>query len=163
MPTGQSAYHGGDMPRRVPEMPTGSSFCDDLTNIQFVEQTIHSLPAPIRDMGVNHGRTDIRMTEQLLNGPNVIAILNQMSRKRMSKGMWGSGFGQTDRFHHAINGFPDHRFMEVMPMLNARLTIDLVPSRREYPPPAPFAICIGIFSSQSERQIHRTESIVQIR
>jgi len=76
----------GDMPRRVPRMPTGNLLRDDLTNIQFIQRAFHTLSSLVQDMRVNHRRTDIGMTEQFLNGPNVVAILNRMRRKRMSKG-----------------------------------------------------------------------------
>jgi hypothetical protein len=36
-------------------------------------------------VGVHHRRTDVRVAEQLLDGPNVIAGLQQMRRERMAE------------------------------------------------------------------------------
>jgi len=68
-------------------MPTGISPCDNHANIQLIERTFHSLSTLIQNVRVNHHRGDIGLTEQLLEGPNVVPILNRMGRKRMSKGL----------------------------------------------------------------------------
>jgi hypothetical protein len=36
-------------------------------------------------MGINHGRPDISMAEQLLHGANIIARFKQMGREAMTK------------------------------------------------------------------------------
>ena len=43
-------------------------------------------------MGIDHGRTNILVTEQFLHGANVIAILKEMSSKAMPQGMAGDAF-----------------------------------------------------------------------
>jgi hypothetical protein len=42
-------------------------------------------------MCVNHGGADITVAEEFLNRADVIAILEEMGGKRMSKRMWGCG------------------------------------------------------------------------
>jgi len=44
-------------------------------------------------MGINHRGFHITMPEQLLNCPNIVAIFQQMRRKRVSKGMAAWAFG----------------------------------------------------------------------
>jgi hypothetical protein len=38
-------------------------------------------------MGVQHGRRDVPVTEQFLDGPDVMATLQQMGGKRMAHGV----------------------------------------------------------------------------
>lgn len=48
---------------------------------------MHALTAFIENVGVNHRCTDIRMPEKLLDGSDIVAILEQVCSKRMTKGM----------------------------------------------------------------------------
>ena len=45
------------------------------------------MPALVKHVSVYHGCVDILMPQQLLNGTNVISVFQQMSCKRMSKGV----------------------------------------------------------------------------
>jgi len=45
----------------------------------------HSQPAPIQDIGVQQGRRDVPVTEQLLDGPEVIATTRHL---RLTHGGW---------------------------------------------------------------------------
>jgi hypothetical protein len=46
-----------------------------------------SAPTAIQDVGVDHGRLHVRVAEEFLHRPDVIAGLEQMSRERMSQRM----------------------------------------------------------------------------
>jgi hypothetical protein len=50
---------------------------------EAVDGTAHAERTAIEHVRVHHRRADIRVSQQLLHGPNVIAILEQVSRKRM--------------------------------------------------------------------------------
>jgi hypothetical protein len=41
------------------------------------------MPAFIQNMGVNHGRSHIPVPQELLHGPDVVAIFEQVGCKRM--------------------------------------------------------------------------------
>ena len=49
--------------------------------------TLNSSATPIQDVRVDHGRTDIAVTEQLLHGPDIVSIFQQMGGERMSQRM----------------------------------------------------------------------------
>jgi hypothetical protein len=65
---------------------------------------VHPYPA-IYDMSIDHGRSDIPMTEQLLHRSDVIAIRKKMRGKRVPKGMTRCRLDQTrllNRFSHSL-------------------------------------------------------------
>ena len=45
--------------------------------------------SPVQDMGVDHRRPDTRVTEDLLNGPDVVTAHEQMCRERVTQGVHG--------------------------------------------------------------------------
>ena len=49
--------------------------------LQPVGWTRNAERAPIQDVGVDHRRADVRMTEQFLHRSNVVPILEQMGRE----------------------------------------------------------------------------------
>ena len=49
------------------------------------------------DVGVDHGRADVLVAEQLLHGANIIAILQQMRSKTVPEGVATGGFGNAGR------------------------------------------------------------------
>src|SRR5512139_3074985 len=68
---------------------------------------VHRAPytptAPVQDMGVDHRRADIPVSEQFLYRPDVVAILEQMSGEGVAEGMAGDVFldsGHPRRFLH---------------------------------------------------------------
>jgi hypothetical protein len=46
-------------------------------------------------MGVNHGRSDIGVSQELLNCPDVVAVLQQVRPKGMMKSVTDGALGQT--------------------------------------------------------------------
>ena len=42
-------------------------------------------PRAVEDAGVNHGRFHVLVTQELLDRPNIIAVLNQMGGERVPK------------------------------------------------------------------------------
>ena len=45
--------------------------------------------APVQDVGVNHRRAHVAVAEQLLNGSDVVSVLEQVRRERMAQGVGG--------------------------------------------------------------------------
>ena len=53
--------------------------------LQPVGRALHSKRSTIDDMRVNHRRRDAGVAEQFLDGPDVIPVLEQVGRKRVSQ------------------------------------------------------------------------------
>src|ERR1019366_639557 len=52
-------------------------------HLPFVGRAVHRPAASIQDVRVDHRRPHVAVPEQLLNGPDVVAVLEQVRRKRM--------------------------------------------------------------------------------
>ncbi len=66
-------------------------------------------------MSVNHRSGDVLVPQKFLNRSDVVAILQQVGRKRMSKRVWASRFRDL-RFEPGLfNGLLENRFVEVVP------------------------------------------------
>jgi len=103
-------------------------------------------PSPIQNMRINHRRADVPMSEQFLDGPDVVPILEQMRRERMPQGVAGNQFGDAGMNGGIANGFLKDGFEEVVSINVARGEILVRTVRWEYPLPAPFPGGPGIFS-----------------
>jgi hypothetical protein len=56
-------------------------------------------------MGVNHGGANIRMTQQFLYCPDIIAFLKQMGCKAVPESMGGDAFADLTLPNSFANGF----------------------------------------------------------
>ena len=55
-----------------------------------VQRTFHSEPPALEHMGVDHRRFDVLVAEQLLDGPNVVAIFEKVGGEAVAEGMRGN-------------------------------------------------------------------------
>ena len=72
----------------------------------------------LQDMGVDHGRGKIVVPEQLLNGADVGAALQQVSGEGMPKGMGADGLRQTGTADRDLDGFVDNAGIQMMTAYN---------------------------------------------
>ena len=70
-------------------------------------------------MRVNLRGSDILMSEQFLNGANVVIVFKQMCRKAVPEGMASGVFIDTGAFERVFDCFLNRRFGRVMPSDNA--------------------------------------------
>ena len=78
-----------------------------------VERASHAAPAAVEDVRVDHGGLDAPVAEELLDGPDVVSILEQMGRERVAKGVAGDSFRQPDRPRGPSDGALHGRGMKV--------------------------------------------------
>lgn len=81
------------------------------------------MAASVQDMGIDHGRADVLLPKEILDGADVIACFKQMRGKGISEGV------TTDMLNYAriADCFLDaplkNRLMSVMPPLFASLSV----------------------------------------
>ena len=96
------------------------------------------------------------MTEQLLDCPDVVIVLEQMGGERLAKGMARGGLGDargTDRvLHRAL----ENGFVEVVAATLARDVVHIEARGREDPLPRLFARGIWILPEEGTRQIDKS-------
>jgi len=71
----------------------------------------------IEDMSINHRRADVRVTEQLLDCPDVVAVLQQVGGKGMPKRMTRGRLEDSRLESGLFKRFLLDRLMEMMPVL----------------------------------------------
>ena len=118
-----------------------------------VQRTLNAEGASAQDVGVDHGRGDILVSQELLDGADVRARFEQVRGERVSQGV------RTDTFRDAgSNRGPAHRplddgFVQVVTPAFAGGLIDVASGRREDPLPGPLARRRRIFLAQGIRQL----------
>ena len=75
-------------------------------------------------MCVYHGCCNIFMTEQLLDGPDIVASLKQVGRETMSKSMDIDGFMEADEACRGPNGALQNSLADMVTSLLAGSGID---------------------------------------
>src|SRR5688572_546801 len=113
-------------------------------------------------MCVNHGRTDIGVPKQVLNGADVIARFEEVCRKGVAKGMRGCRLGDIRSAHCPLHCALERLIGEVMSPLDPTARIDGASRGREYILPAPFTRCTGIFTVQREWKPDGAEAVCEI-
>ena len=116
-----------------------------------LQWTSYPHPAPIQDMGIDHCRRNVLVSEEFLNRPDVVAIHKEVSSKAVTERM------TTDMFCNSRQRFrPLHRAlqrcrMKVMASNDPAHRISGKGSSREEPEPCPFFSDIFVFPVQSKR------------
>ena len=102
-----------------------------------IEGTPHAAGAVTENMRTDHRRRDIAVAEQLLHGPNIMALLQKVGRKRVPERVArhpprdpGLGTG-------AVDGALHNRLVQMIAPLFS-LAVPPSPRRRKDPLPLPF-------------------------
>jgi len=88
------------------------------------------------------------MSEQFLDGPEVVPVFEQMRRERMPQRVAGNPFGDSGTNGRISDGFLKDGFEEVVPIDVDRNVFLVRTVRWEHPLPAPFPGGPGIFSGK---------------
>src|SRR5580692_10239083 len=103
-----------------------------------IERAAHAAGASIEDVGVDHGRADVLVTEELLDRTNVVTALQQVGRERMTQSVRARGLRNPSGADGRTHGPLDHGLVQVVAAALADLAIDVGTGRGEDPLPRPF-------------------------
>ena len=92
------------------------------------------------------------MTEQFLNGPNVIATFQQMRRKTVPQHVTSGVFRDSGASCRTLDGFLNDGFVDVMTPLSVRGLVEIPAAGRKYELPTPLGFRIRIFSRYRIRE-----------
>jgi hypothetical protein len=116
----------------------------------------------LKDMGIDHGGGNVIVSEQLLNGADVGAALEQVSGEGMAKGMGADLPRQTGTADDQLDGFVDDAGVNMVATSDSRTGVYGNIPGRENILPAPFLGGIRILPSQSMGQIDLTMPLSRI-
>ena len=85
-----------------------------------VQRAGHSLSALLKDVGIDHRRSQIAVSEKLLDGPDVRAALQKMCREGMPKRVGADVFGQAGSPHARFDSLVDDAGINVVATRDAR-------------------------------------------
>jgi hypothetical protein len=88
------------------------------------------------------------VAEQFLDGPDVVAILEEVGSERVAQGMAGGGLGDAWRKSGAADGSLDYRLVKEMASALARWTTNVGSGGWEDPLPRPFPLCVGVLEGE---------------
>ena len=118
--------------------------------------------ATLEDVGVDHGGFYIFVTEQFLDGANVVSALEKMGGKRMTQGMRGDVLVDLCLAGGFTNGSLDDRFMDVMAARDARAFVLGKFRCRKEVLPDPFPVCVRVLLFESHGQMNCPKAIQQV-
>ena len=113
-----------------------------------IERTAHGEAAFAQDVCVYHGGLDVLVPKEFLDGPDIIAILQQVGGETVSEGVTTDGFIDASQFDSPPDGLLHAAFREVMAAHDAGAGICGVAFGGENVLPAPFCARSGIFSPE---------------
>src|SRR5947199_3012703 len=103
----------------------------------------------VEDMRVDHRGTDVAVTEELLDGPDVVVILEQVGREGVSESVARGELGNARGTDGVLHGALANGFVEMMAATLGGETADVERCGWEDPLPRPFAP--GLWAPQQER------------
>ena len=119
-----------------------------------IRRTSDASPPSVEYMGVDHGRTHVRMTKQFLDRPDVVPILEEVRREGVAECMAGGRLADLRppcRFPH---GLLQYRLVQVMPPSLPGFPVDVEPGRREDPLPGRFAARVRVLPAKRCWKFH---------
>lgn len=115
--------------------------------------------SPIQYMRIYLGRLDVAVSKQLLDGPDIIAVLEEMGSEGMPEGMAADSFGNTGAKRRFMDGALEERRVHVVTPLLSCLSIAPSPFLGEDPLPCPIGGAFWIFPVEGSRQDCRAPAL----
>jgi len=130
--------------------------------LKAVQRTEHPMAAAIQHMGINHGGGDIGVTQELLDGADVVAAFQQMGGKAVTQGMTVDPLTDRGRHGRLFDALLQAVFMDMVPPGLAAARIERQPAAGKNILPGPFLRGIGIFPGQGVGKKDLTRPLGQI-
>ena len=92
---------------------------------------------------MTRGGADVVVAEELLDGANVVAVLEEVRGKGVAQGVTGGPFGKACADHGQGDGSLEHGLVKVMPATLPRGWMDVGSGRGKDPLPRPRLRCAG--------------------
>ena len=108
------------------------------SHAQVVQRAGHSLSTLLQDVGIDHRRSQIAVSEKLLDGPDVRAALQKMCGEGMPKRVGTDFFGEARPPPACFDGLVDDAGIDVVAARDARAWIHRQLAGRKQVLPTPF-------------------------
>ena len=85
-----------------------------LSEVEFVGGADDAVGAAVEDVGVDHGRLDVAVAEEFLDGADVVSVLEEVGGEGVAQGVTGGGLGDARGSDGLFHGPLNHGRMEVV-------------------------------------------------
>ncbi len=126
--------------------------CERPSSPASVERAPYAERAGVDDMGVDHGRCDVGVTEQLLDGADVVAGFEQVGREGVAKGVAGGWLGYAGSLDCGTEAALDHGLVQVVAPELTRGWVEVAASGWEHPLPGPLAMGTRVLGGERTGQ-----------
>jgi hypothetical protein len=116
-----------------------------------VKRAPDATAATIEDVGVDHGRADVAVAQQFLDGPDVVAGFQQVCGERMPQGVTARRLRNPGCAEGDGERTLDRGLMQVMAPTPAGERVSIEASGREDPLPGPLALRVRVFAGKCVR------------
>ncbi len=120
------------------------------------------MAAFVQHMRVQHGRADVLVTEQFLNGPDVVTSFKEVRGERMPKCVAPGMLDHTGPADGLLDGLLQNRLGNMMPAFFAGLGVPPSMFLGKDPLPAPVLWHVGILAVQGVGQENTAPPLGQI-
>jgi hypothetical protein len=100
----------------------------------------------IEDVRVDHRGADVTVAEELLHGPDVVVVLEQVGGERVSEGVAGGDLGNARGTDGVLHGTLENGFVQMVAATLPAETIHVESRGGEDPLPRPLAPGIRVLS-----------------
>ena len=103
-------------------------------------------------MGIDHGRAHIPVSQQFLDGPGVVALLQQVNGKGVAERVAGCGLREASLLHRCLDCLLEDGLVKVVPPLGTGARVKVKLRGRKNPLPAPVLRRVRVLPAQRIRQ-----------
>ena len=116
----------------------------------------------VKNVGIDHGRTDVLVAKQLMDGPDVITALKQMRSERMPKGVATDVLNNVGMAHSLPYDPLEDRFVDMVTPFLAGPCVFPAVLLGEYPLPTPVRGGVRVFTVKGVRHLDAPPSVGQV-
>jgi hypothetical protein len=113
-------------------------------------------------MRVDHRRAHVAVAKQFLNGPNIVAIREEMSCKCVPEGMARHPLRHPGPSRRGCHGALKYGLVQMVPPDLTTRSVAILPRRREHPLPRPVTRRAKELPSQLLRQFHISATALDV-
>ena len=80
----------------------------------MIRRAAHSAPPTVEDVGVDHRGPQVPVAQELLDGADVVTVLQEMGGEGVPEGVATRRFGDAGPPHRTLHGPLENRFVQVV-------------------------------------------------